>query len=111
MAALEPGALKRPTLPAETVEVNGLAAAPVEVVVQGLDAGQRLDLRLQSGLSQGDFAIRLLATSVVYVADRKPVMDDAGWRAWSARQSEEDFAKLVNVALRMSGMGEQEKKT
>lgn len=107
MAALTPQTLKRPTRPAETVEVRGLAGdEPAEVVVQGLDLGQRLDLSKVSGESHGEFAMRLLAMSVVYVADRKPVMAADDWRAWSARRSPDEFAALVNVAMRLSGFGE-----
>lgn len=104
---LERGKFSIPTLPAETVEVFGLQGdGAVGVVVQGLDAGQRLDLRLQKGLSQGDFAIRLLTLTVV-LADKQPLMTEAGWRAWSAKQPEDEFAALVNVSLRLSGFAEK----
>lgn len=105
MAALTPQTFKRPTRPAETVEVRGLAGEePVEVVVQGLDAGQRIDLTGTGTPSgRGDAAMRLLALSVVYVEGRAPIMDGSGWRDWSARRPDAEFAALMNVALRLSG--------
>lgn len=95
--------IPRPTLPAETIQVDELGG---EVIVQGLRLRDRVQVGAAEASDRPHEIARILSLTVVD-ANRNPIYTADEWEDFGCRQSLVAF-RLLDIAMRLSGLKEGE---